>query len=130
VSAAFVTAATVFASTFFTVFALGVQSLNVNQRMFLASAVTSLAISSGHLWLYKVMPNPSWWDIGGYYAGGVIGITCSIAAHPYIKVLLQRMRARRVDEHVEQVCPACLHCGVSTGRPCPRLVCERFQKTP
>lgn len=129
-TAALLTATTVFASTFLTVFALGVQSLNVNQRMYLASAVTSLAISSGHLWLYKVMPNPAWWDIVGYYLGGVIGITCSIAAHPHIKVLLQRLRDRGVDEHASEICPACVTCGASTGKPCPRLVCERFQKTP
>jgi hypothetical protein len=123
-----VSAALVFASTFVTVFALGVQSLNVNQRMYLAAGVTSLAISSGHLWLYKIMPQPSWFDLAGFYIGGVTGITCSIAAHPHIKAWLQRWRKPAIDEHAADICPPC-HCGAGAGRPCPRLVCERFQDT-
>lgn len=125
----FLSAIAVFASTFLTVFALGVQSLNVNQRMYLAAGFTSLAISSGHLWLYKIMPHPSWLDIAGYYLGGVTGITCSIAAHPYIKAWLQRMSAPKVDEHAAQACPACAHCGAPAGKACPRLVCDRFSDT-
>lgn len=91
----------VYLSTFVTVFALGLQSLNVNQRMFIFAAVTSLAISSGHLWLYKIMPHPTWLDLGGYYAGGVTGILASMWVHPYIKVWIERFRARQVDEHAD-----------------------------
>ena len=75
----------VFASTFLTVFALGLQSLNVNQGHYFAAALTSAAISIGHLWLYKVMPNPSWLDLGGYFVGGIVGITTSMWFHRVAK---------------------------------------------
>lgn len=103
----------VFASTFLTVFALGLQSLNVNQGHYVAAAITSSLISTGHLWLYKVMPNPSWAELGGYYVGGIAGIVASMWFHrvvrtkwwPAIKAWwfarLDRREARRTgaDEH-------------------------------
>ncbi len=120
----------VFASTFVTVFALGVQSLNVNQRMYVAAALTSFFISLGHVALYRMMPAPDWFDLAAYFTGGITGITASIWAHPYIKAWLVRLKAHRpdraVDEHVSQHFPLCLECGVGAGRPCQRLVCERW----
>jgi hypothetical protein len=77
-----------FLSTFVSVFALGLQSLNVNQRMYVAAALTSVAISSGHIWLYKVMPTATGWDVGGYYLGGIAGITASIWFHARAKAWL------------------------------------------
>jgi hypothetical protein len=140
-----------FASTFVSVFALGLQSLNVNQRMYLAAALTSAAISSGHLWLYKVMPTATGWDVGGYYLGGIVGITVAIWSHPFLKSWFERLKNRRttatgeevrqakaffsllrthrpaaLDEHVTQHFPPCLECGAAAGRPCGRLVCERW----
>lgn len=99
----------VYLSTFVTVFALGLQSLNVNQREFFFAGVTSLAISSGHLWLFRIMPNASWLDTAAYYAGGVTGILASMWVHPYIKTWLARLRARRVDEHADVA-----NCGAHT----------------
>lgn len=136
-----------FASTFVSVFALGVQSLNVNQRMYLAAVITSAAISSGHLWLYKVMPTATGWDIAGYYLGGMAGIAIAIWSHPRIKALFERRRERRSgqvpprrnpppprlqDEHqdVARCGSVTIHacgCGTPRGLPCPRLVCERPQ---
>jgi hypothetical protein len=45
-----------FACTFVVVFALGLQSLNVNGGHHLAATLTSVAISASSIWLYKAMP--------------------------------------------------------------------------
>ena len=74
-------ALTIFASTFVAVFALGFQSQNVNQGHYLAAAMTSVLISSGHLALYRFMPDPDALQILGYYAGGITGITASMWVH-------------------------------------------------
>lgn len=75
----------VFVSTFVCVFALGLQSLNVNQGHYFAAAVTSLAISGGHLFLYEIMPHPTGLDRLGYFAGGIAGITASMWFHRAFK---------------------------------------------
>jgi len=90
-----ISASIVFGSTFLTVFALGLQSLNVNQGHYLAAALTSGAISSGHLWLYKVMPNPTWFDLGGYYLGGIAGIVTSMWFHRVVKAWWKARREGR-----------------------------------
>jgi hypothetical protein len=46
----------VYLATFVSVFTLGLQSLNVNQGHYLAAAVTSFFIGSGHIFLYRYMP--------------------------------------------------------------------------
>lgn len=93
-------ASIVFASTFLTVFALGLQSLNVNQGHYIAAAATSAAISSGHLWLYRVMPDPSALDLVGYYLGGIVGITASMWFHRNVKAWWAARRAK--TETLEQ----------------------------
>ena len=90
----------IFAATFVAVFTLGLQSLNVNQGMRLMATVTSLAISTGHIFLYKYMPNSGVIDYLGYYAGGITGINASMSAHPYLRAWLERRR-RRADEHCD-----------------------------
>lgn len=75
----------VFGSTFLAVFTLGLQSLNVNQGQYLAAAATSLAISSGHILLYRYMPDSGLPELVGYYAGGVAGITSSIWFHRRVR---------------------------------------------
>lgn len=85
----------IFASTFFAVFALGVQSLNVNQGHYLAAVVTSVAISSGHIALYKYMPQANLWQLLAYYLGGITGITSSMWFHRSVKRWWAARRARR-----------------------------------
>lgn len=58
---------TLFASTFVLVFALGAQSLNVNNGHYIAAALTSFVIG-----------------------GGPFGITASMWAHPRLAKLLRR----------------------------------------
>ena len=70
-----------FGSTFIAVFSLGLQSLNVNQGHYLAAAGTSVLISSGHILLYRYMPEARAADVLAYYAGGVLGITSSMWVH-------------------------------------------------
>ena len=47
----------IYGSTFMAVFFLGLQSLNVNQGQYVAAAVTSFFISTGHIFLYRLMPD-------------------------------------------------------------------------
>ena len=70
-----------FGSTFIAVFSLGLQSLNVNQGHYWAAAGTSLLISSGHILLYRYMPEAKAVEVLAYYAGGVLGITSSMWVH-------------------------------------------------
>lgn len=70
-----------FSSSFAAVFALGFQSLNVNQGHYLAAAATSLAIGAAHVALYRLMPDASLTQMVAYLAGGPLGITASMWAH-------------------------------------------------
>lgn len=84
-----------FASTFITVFALGLQSLNVNGGHRVMAMTTSLAIGAGNLVLFKVLPGPTTLlDIAGFLSGGPLGIVSAMAAHP----LLVRWYARLRDD--------------------------------
>ena len=128
----------VFLSTFVSVFALGFQSRNVNQGHYVAASLTSLAICAGTLVLYRVLPNPDWMEIAGYVLGANLGILASIYVHE--RTLSRKpawpprnLRGRLVwppplDEHAAQHYPACIHCGINTGKSCPRLVCERWDE--
>jgi hypothetical protein len=78
----------VFLGTWLSVFTLGLQSLNVNQGHYLAAAVTSLGIGAGHVLLYKYMPTADWLELGGYFIGGVTGITASMWFHRRAKATL------------------------------------------
>jgi hypothetical protein len=86
----------VFLATWISVFTLGLQSLNVNQRQYVAAAVTSLGIGAGHLALYRFMPSAHVAEIGAYLVGGVTGITSSIWAHERHEALARCLaRSRR-----------------------------------
>jgi hypothetical protein len=74
-----------FVSTYIAVFALGLQSLNVNQGHYVAAALTSLAIGASHIALYKYMPSSGPLEWLGYFAGGVLGITSSMWFHRRFK---------------------------------------------
>lgn len=79
------TALLCFGSTFISVFALGLQSQNVNQGHYWAAAFTSLLIGGGHIALYRYMPNANWVELAAYLVGGVTGITFSMWFHRTVK---------------------------------------------
>lgn len=81
-----------FSSTFVLVFALGLQSLNVNNGHFIAAALTSFVIGGGQMVLYKLAPNASVSEIAAFLMGGPFGITASMWAHPRLVRLLGRHR--------------------------------------
>jgi len=73
---------TLFASTFVLVFALGLQSLNVNNGHFIAAAVTSFVIGGGQMVLFKLAPDANWSQTAAFLSGGPFGIMASMWAHP------------------------------------------------
>ena len=78
-----------FLSTFVAVFALGFQSLNVNNGHYVAAFFTSFAIGGANLALFKLAPDAAGPEISAYLAGGPIGIICAMKAHRWL------MRKRR-----------------------------------
>lgn len=81
---------TLFASTFILVFALGAQSLNVNNGHHIAAALTSFVIGSSQMILFKLAPEASLSEIFAFLIGGPFGITASMWAHPRLVKLLKR----------------------------------------
>jgi len=81
---------TLFGSTFVLVFALGLQSLNVNNRHFIAAAFTSFFIGGGQLVLFKLAPNASTSECAAFLLGGPFGITASMWAYPRLVRILKR----------------------------------------
>lgn len=86
------TAAALLLSTYAQVFALGLQSLNVNGGHYRAAFLTSLAIGGSNLVLFKLAPDASGLEIAAYLAGGPLGIVSAMRAHPYIVRLYRRGR--------------------------------------
>ncbi|HWH75069.1 MAG TPA: hypothetical protein VNV16_12480 [Methylibium sp.] len=87
------TALLLFAATFGVVFALGLQSLNVNGGHRVLAFVTSFAIGISNLVLFKVLPGPTdAWQIAAYLLGGPFGIWASMVAHPHLVRWLARWR--------------------------------------
>lgn len=84
---------TLFASTFVLVFALGLQSLNVNNGHLMLAVITSLAIGSMQMILYNLAPDASWPEIIAFLAGGPIGITCSMKSHPHLVRWMKREKS-------------------------------------
>ena len=72
------TALLLFISTFLVVFALGLQSLNVNNGHYIAAFFTSFFIGTANLMLYKMAPNATGAEIIAYLSGGPIGIICAM----------------------------------------------------
>ncbi len=79
-----------FVSTFILVFALGLQSLNVNGGYYIRAFLTSFIIGSANLVLYKLAPNATTTEIMAFLGGGPFGIVCSIFAHQWINKKLVR----------------------------------------
>lgn len=73
-----------FASTFFMVFALGIQQLNVHQNHRAAAMFTSLFIGASQMVLFKLAPSADWAEIAAFLSGGPFGIYAAMAAHPWL----------------------------------------------
>lgn len=88
-----------FVATFVAVFALGLQSLNVNGRHFVAAGLTSLLIGGANLVLFKSLPGPTGpLELAGYLLGGPVGIVCAMFAHPLLVGVSTRKRQARLAE--------------------------------
>lgn len=79
-----------FASTYILVFALGLQSLNVNNGHYWAAAFTSLFIGASQLVLFKLAPNANLGEMLAFVSGGPLGIISSMRAHPYLVRVFKR----------------------------------------
>lgn len=84
---------TLFASTYILVFALGLQSINVNNGHFILAAITSYIIGAGQMVLYKIAPDATWLQIFCYLNGGPLGIVTAMWAHPRLAKILKRRKA-------------------------------------
>lgn len=73
-----------FISTFLLVFALGMQSLNVNGGHYKAAFITSFMIGASNLVLFKIAPTATLLECVGFLAGGPFGIITSMAVHKRI----------------------------------------------
>lgn len=73
-----------FFSTFVLVFALGLQSLNVNGGYYVRAFFTSFVIGCANLVLYKLAPDATRTEVIAFLSGGPFGIVCSIFSHQWI----------------------------------------------
>ena len=73
-----------FLSTFVLVFALGMQSLNVNGGHYKSAFFTSFLIGASNLALFKIAPDATLVESIGFLAGGPLGIISSMAVHKRI----------------------------------------------
>jgi len=71
----------IFLSTFILVFALGFQSLNVNNGHYKAAFFTSFAIALSNLVLFKTIPQAGLLEISAYLLAGPLAIVSSMWAH-------------------------------------------------
>jgi hypothetical protein len=81
-----------FASSFVLVFALGLQSLNVNNGHYWAAVFTSIFIGSSQLVMFKLAPNANLSEMIAFVSGGPLGIIGSMKAHPYLVRVFKRGR--------------------------------------
>jgi hypothetical protein len=72
-----------FISTFVVVFALGLQSLNVNNGHRLLAFTTSIVIGSSQLVLFKLAPHADLSETIAFLSGGPFGIVASMEVHPW-----------------------------------------------
>lgn len=79
-----------FASTFFMVFALGIQQLNVQNDHRAAAIFTSLFIGASQMVLFKLAPSADWAEIAAFLSGGPFGIYAAMAAHPWLVRVIRR----------------------------------------
>lgn len=70
-------------STFTLVFALGFQSLNVNNGHYKAAFFTSFGIGVANIVLFKTVPNANWLEVCAYLFAGPFAIIASMRAHDW-----------------------------------------------
>ena len=90
-----ITAVILFVSTFVLVFALGLQSLNVNGGHRLGAFLTSFVISGGNIVVLKLAPEASVIEVLAYMAGGPLGIVASMMTHPHLVRWMGGSRGRK-----------------------------------
>jgi len=81
------TATAILVVQYVSVFALGIQSLNVNGGHRLLAAINSVVISVswlGSTYLTLIRNEPSALNIVAFIIGGVAGILNSMSAHPWL----------------------------------------------
>lgn len=94
------TALVLFLSTFVLVFALGLQSLNVNGRHYVWAFFTSFAIGGSNMVLLKLGPDANWLEVAAFLSGGPLGIVTSMWVHPLLVSRSAASKRRRAgDEH-------------------------------
>lgn len=92
-----------FVSTYILVFALGLQSLNVNQGRYIAAFFTSFVIGLANLVLYKLAPNASPSEIAAFLIGGPLGIISAMRTHRWLSrpsaasAMTELIRIHRLD---------------------------------
>jgi len=74
-----------FCSTFVSVFALGFQSLNVNNGHYRAAFLTSFIIGLSNLALFKLAPNASGVEIAAFLTGGPFAIVCAMKFYAWLR---------------------------------------------
>lgn len=72
------TALILFLSTYIVVFALGAQSLLVNNGRYVAAFCNSLVIGTCNLLLFKLAPDAAAHEIAAFLAGGPFGIVSAM----------------------------------------------------
>ncbi len=88
-------ATVLFFATFTTVFALGLQSLNVNRGHQVLAVFNSLVIGSANLVILKLASQPTdWLEICAYLFGGPIGILAAMRSHHRIVAWLEKQKSR------------------------------------
>jgi hypothetical protein len=85
-----VTILALFVSTFVLVFALGIQSLNVNNGHRVAAVFTSFVIGTSNLVLFKLAPDASAAEAVAFLMGGPFGIYAAMVAHPWLVRVIRK----------------------------------------
>lgn len=83
-----------FISTFVLVFFLGTQSLSVNNGHYKLAFINSFFIGTSQMVLFKLAPDANWSEAACFLAGGPLGITASMYAHPHMVRILKKRAAK------------------------------------
>jgi len=79
-----ITELALFGSTFVVVFALGAQSLLVNNGYYMAAFLNSLVIGTCNLLLFKLTPNATLPQMAAFLMGGPFGILAAMYAFRHL----------------------------------------------
>lgn len=85
----------ILASSFFSVFALGFQSLNVNQGRYVWASLTSIVICTGSIFILRGIPTANVLPLVAYYVGCNLGILTGMWSHPRLQAWTTTLRERR-----------------------------------